>query len=94
MRLVGKDLLTEFAVQHAEIRSPLDAWICEIEEADWSGPADIKARYPNASILSENRAVFNIKGNKYRIETKVNFEIKVVLVKQIGTHSEYSRWKL
>jgi len=94
MRLVGKELLGEFAVQHAEIRSSLDAWICEVEEADWSGPADIKARHPSASILSENRVVFNIKGNKYRIETKVSFEIKVVLVKQIGTHSEYSKWKL
>ncbi|MGD0460054.1 MAG: type II toxin-antitoxin system HigB family toxin [Terriglobia bacterium] len=94
MRLVGKELLAEFALQHAEIRSPLDAWICEVEDASWSGPADIKARYPSASILSDNRVVFNIKGNEFRIEAKVSFEIKVVLVKQIGTHSEYSKWKL
>ena len=94
MRLVGKELLAEFGRLHAEIRGPLDAWVCEVEEADWTGPADIKARYPSASILSDNRVVFNIKGNKYRIETKISFEIKVVLVKRIGSHAEYTKWKL
>lgn len=94
MRLVGRDLLAEYAMRHAEIRSPLNAWIYEVEDADWAGPTDIKARYPKASILSGNRVVFNIKGNKYRVATKVSFEVKVVLVKQIGTHSEYSKWKL
>ena len=94
MRLVGKELLAEFALQHAEIRSPLDAWIREVEDAEWSGAEDIKARYPSASILSDNTFVFNIKGNKYRIETKVSFEIKVVLARRIGTHAEYLKWKL
>jgi len=93
MRLVGRRLLDDFAARHAETRSPLSAWICEAEEAEWNGPADIKARYPSASFLSDNRVVFNIKGNKYRLETKVNYEVKVVLATRIGTHSEYSKWK-
>jgi len=93
MRLVGRQVLDDFAGGHAEIRSPLSAWICEVEEADWRGPADIKARYPSASFLSENRAIFNIKGNKYRVETKVNYSLQVVLATRIGTHAEYSKWK-
>ena len=92
MRLVGKELLAEFANQHAYIRGPLNAWIFEVEEANWSGPADIKARYPSASFLNDNRVMFNIKGNAYRIETKVSYEIAVVLVRRIGTHAEYSKW--
>jgi mRNA interferase HigB len=92
MRLVGKELLAEFAKEHADIRSPLNAWIFEVEEANWSGPSEIKARYPNASFLSDNRVIFNIKGNAYRVETKVSYEITVVLVKRIGTHAEYSKW--
>jgi mRNA interferase HigB len=94
MRLVGRELLFEFAAHHADIRHALDAWVCEVEEADWVGPRDVKARYPSASVLSDNRFVFNVKGNKYRIETKVSYELKVILVKQIGTHSEYLKWKL
>ena len=92
MRLVGKEVLAQFAKQHAAIRGPLNAWIFEVEEADWTGPADIKARYPNASILNDNRVMFNIKGNSYRIETKVSYAIKVVLATRIGTHAEYSKW--
>jgi mRNA interferase HigB len=92
MRLVGRAVLTAFAKQHADVRGPLNAWIVEVEEASWNGPADIKARYPSASLLSDNRVIFNIKGNTYRIETKVSYEITVVLVTRIGTHAEYSKW--
>ncbi len=94
MRLVGKELLAEFERRHGDIKGPVRAWIDEVEEADWKGPADIKARYPSASFLRENRVVFNIKGNKYRIETKVSYEIKVVPARRIGTHAEYSKWTL
>lgn len=93
MRLVGRQLLDDFAMRHAEIRSPLNAWICEVEEAEWKGSADVKARYPTASFLSDNRVIFNIKGNKFRVETKLNYDVKVVLATRIGTHAEYSKWK-
>ena len=92
MRLVGKDLLAQFAKKHADVRGPLKAWVLEVEEASWTGPADIKARYPSASFLDDNRVIFNIKGNTYRIETKVSYEITVVLIKRFGTHAEYSKW--
>jgi mRNA interferase HigB len=92
MRLIGKPLLDDFAVRHADVRASLAAWASEVGEAQWHSPSDIKARYPTASILSENRVVFNIKGNKYRLETKINYELGVVLVVRVGTHSEYSRW--
>lgn len=91
MRLLGKPKLDDFVRRHADIRSAVEAWICEVEAAEWRGPADIKARYPSVSFLSENRAIFNIKGNKYRVEAKVNYEIDVVLVTWIGTHAEYSK---
>jgi mRNA interferase HigB len=92
MRIVGRELLAQFEKQHADIRGPLSAWTLEAEEANWAGPAEIKARYPSASFLSDNRVIFNIKGNTYRIETKVSYEIAVVLIKRIGTHAEYSKW--
>jgi mRNA interferase HigB len=91
MRLVGKQQLDNFGERHADVRLPLAAWILEVEEVEWSGSADIKARFPSASFLSENRVIFNIKGNKYRIEVKVSYEVKVVLVMWIGTHAEYSK---
>jgi mRNA interferase HigB len=91
MRLVGKQRLDDFGRHHADIRAPLSAWIDEVEDAEWRGPADVRARYPGASFLSANRVIFNMKGNRYRIETKISYEVKVTLVTWIGTHAEYSK---
>jgi len=93
MRLIGKKQLDDYAKGHADIRSPLDAWMVEVEEAEWNASADIKARFPSASFLSDNRVIFNIKGNRYRLEVKVSYEVKVVLTTWIGTHAEYSKRK-
>lgn len=49
-------------------------------------------RFPHASILSENRVIFNIKGNRYRLEVKVSYVAQVIFIKRIGTHAEYSKW--
>ena len=70
----------------------IDAWVREAKAAKWRTPADIKARYPAASFLANNRVVFNIKGDKYRLDTRVAYRTSVVVVKRIGTHAEYDRW--
>ena len=92
MRLVNKPLLEDFERKHADARSQIDAWICEVEDAQWSGPHDIKSRFPTASFLADNRVVFNLKGNKYRLDVKVAYENQIVLIKRIGTHAQYDRW--
>ena len=71
----------------------MDAWVSEVEEAEWETPNDIKRRYAHASFLANNRVIFNLKGNKYRLDTKISFKNQVVLVVRIGTHEEYSTWK-
>ena len=94
MLLVGLVLLEEFARLHGDARSQIDAWVREAEDASWRSPSDIKARYPSASLLSHNRVIFNLKGNSYRLEVKISYESQVVLIKRVGTHAEYSKWKL
>ena len=93
MRVVGKETLDNFKRRHADARSHVDAWICEVEDAEWESPHDIKARYVTASLLGDNRGVFNLKGNSYRLDVKVSYESQVVLAKRIGTHAEYNGWK-
>jgi mRNA interferase HigB len=94
MRVVGRKQLEDFAHLHADIRPQLDAWLKELEEADWRETQKVRDRYTNASFLSGNRVVFNLKGNKYRLLTKMSFEVQVVFVVRIGTHAEYSKWEL
>ena len=92
MKIVNLGVLVQFSAGHADVRTALDAFVAEVVAAEWNGPQDVKARYPSASLLSENRIVFNVKGNKYRLEVKVNYPTRVVLIKRIGTHGEYSKW--
>jgi mRNA interferase HigB len=92
MKVVGRKSLEDFVERHSDVRSQADAWLCEAEEAEWQSPQDIKARYAHASFLSDGRVIFNLKGNKYRLETKVTYATRIVLIVRIGTHAEYSKW--
>jgi mRNA interferase HigB len=92
MRIVGRGVLEDFKQRHADVRSHVNAWIYEVEEAEWQSPHDIKAQYDTASLLAENRVVFNLKGNSYRLDAKVSYPTQVVLVVRIGTHAEYDKW--
>jgi len=94
MITVGLRTLWEFAEKHSDVRSQISSWIREVEEAVWSTPNDIKARFASASFLAEKTVVFNLKGNKYRLVTKISFKTQHVIVKWIGTHADYSKRKL
>lgn len=91
MQLLGLPMLDEFKRTHAETRGPLDVWRSEVEKAQWSGPWDVKTRYPSASFLADNRVIFNIKGNSFRLVVKVRYQNGIVLIEWVGTHAEYSK---
>lgn len=94
MRVVGRPLLDEYAQAHAEVRAQISAWLSEAEAAQWQTPDAIRQRHNTASILSEGRVVFNLKGNKYRLLVRVGYRQSIVNVLRIGTHAEYSKWDL
>ncbi|HEV2567944.1 MAG TPA: type II toxin-antitoxin system HigB family toxin [Sphingomonas sp.] len=68
---------------------PLQAWYLETTAAAWKTPADIKEKYRSASFVGDNRVIFNIAGNKYRLVVHVIYAKQRVLIKFIGTHEEY-----
>lgn len=92
MKVVGLQNLDDLTRRHSDVRSQADAWLCEVMEALWQGPQDIKARYAHASFLSDNRVIFNLKGNDYRLEVKVNYANQIIFILRAGTHAEYSKW--
>jgi mRNA interferase HigB len=91
MRVVGRDLLSEFMRRHAECASSVQSWLSEVAAADWPDPARLKARHPSASLLADGRVVFNIKGNRYRLVAAIALRTQVVRVLWVGTHAEYDR---
>lgn len=91
MRVIKKKTLREFWGRFPDAEEALQAWHAEAEAATWKSPADIKARFPSSSILQENRVVFNIRGNKYRLVTKIHYNTGTVFIRFVGTHAEYDK---
>lgn len=91
MRVIAKKILREFWEKHPDCQEQLKAWHREATRANWYSPRDITKDYPSASIIEDNRVIFNIKGNHYRLVVKINYDYGQVWVRFIGTHSEYDR---
>ncbi|HSR55770.1 MAG TPA: type II toxin-antitoxin system HigB family toxin [Alphaproteobacteria bacterium] len=100
MRIIARRTLREFVDSLAghkdqkAVKAALDAWFHEAKTADWKTTADIKRSYATASIVTADRAVFNIKGNAYRLVVAVDFEKAIIWIKWIGTHRDYDRIKV
>ena len=91
MRIIAKSTLRDFWERFPDAEESLLAWYREVEKEDWDTPAKVKEKYGNASIVGDNRVVFNIKGNDYRLVVKINYEYRVVYVRFVGTHAEYDK---
>lgn len=94
MRVLNTKVLESYMAKHARCRGPVRAWLSETRMAEWASPAELKERYPGASILSGNRVVFDLAGNNYRLVCVVAYRTSVVVVERIGTHAEYDKWDL
>lgn len=93
MKLIGRTILDEYCKQHADVRGALQSWVKEVENAVWRTPQDVRNRYRSADFLPENRVIFNIRGNNYRLVVAVAYQAGVVRVMWVGTHAEYDKRK-
>ena len=91
MRIISRKRLREFWEKHTDAQQALQAWYADVKQADWQTPADIKNVYRNASIVTNNRVIFNIKGNKYRLVVVVQYQYGIVYIRFVGTHQEYDK---
>ena len=91
MRVISVKMLKAFWSEHPDAQGALRAWYTEAKRASWKSPLDVKAAYRTASILGNNRVVFNIKGNSYRLIVAIKYEFQIVYIRFIGTHIAYDR---
>lgn len=91
MRVVGTDKLSEFLALHPPARTWVRTWLADARLATWGTPNDVKFRYSTVSFLPDNMVIFNVKGNDYRLVTQVAYKTKIVAIRWIGTHAEYSK---
>jgi mRNA interferase HigB len=91
MRIVTFKMIKEYTEMHSNADIPLRNWYKKVKESEWSCFADIKQTFNSADSIGNNRFVFNIKGNDYRLIAIVIFASKKVYIRFIGTHSEYNK---
>jgi len=91
LRVISRKTLREFWDKHPDCEQQLKSWYKEMEKAGYRNPNQLKSDFPSVSILDNGRFVFNIKGNKYRLIVKINFDYQILWIRFVGTHSEYDK---
>ena len=91
MRIISRSTLIKYWKKYPETEQSLKAWYDEVLNAHWKSPNELKKQYRNASIISQKRVVFNIKGNKYRLIVDIEYRIGIVFIVWLGTHTEYDK---
>src|SRR5438309_6371928 len=89
MRVIARSTLQDFWTKHAGAEQSLRAWFHDAEQAQWKTPEDAMRVYRNASILGNDRVVFNIRGNQYRLIVAIQYNRGIVFIRFVGTHREY-----
>ena len=91
MRIISRKTLINYWGKYPETEHSLKSWYDEALNATWASPNELKKNYSNASKLTNKRVVFNIKGNKHRLVTDIEYRIGIVFIVWLGTHNEYDK---
>jgi mRNA interferase HigB len=97
LRIIARKTLRNFVEalrgsrDQKTVKSALESWFHEVQSAKWKMPSDVSRAYANASIVGNDRVVFNIKGNAYRLVVSVDYRREIVFIKWLGTHAEYDQ---
>lgn len=91
MRVIALRTLREFWEREPNAKIGLEIWYARITARYWANPNEIIAAFPSADIVGNNRIIFNIRGNEYRLIVKFEYEIQHCYIRFIGTHKEYDK---
>jgi mRNA interferase HigB len=89
--VITRRTLLEYSKRYPLAATALFEWYHELIKADFENFNDLKRVYRNASLVGDDRVVFNIMGNKYRLVVRIVFEFKAIQIKWFGTHAEYDK---
>lgn len=91
MVIISKTIIYQFIVKHPPVREPLLYWYYRTKLAEWNHFAAVKKDFNSVDAVGNDRYVFNIKGNSYRLITLIHFDVRTVYIRFIGTHAEYDK---
>jgi mRNA interferase HigB len=92
LRVFNRSTLVAFWRKHPDAEHALRLWFAVVGKANWGSPADVRRVFGTADFLADNRVVFDIKGNSYRLVAQIKYApLCIVFIRFIGTHAEYDR---
>lgn len=89
--IIARKTLLEYCKKYPAAATALQEWYYELLKSDFRSFNELKGVYGNVSLVGDDRVVFNIMGNKYRLLVRMVFEFKVIQIKWFGTHAEYDK---
>jgi mRNA interferase HigB len=87
--IITRKTLLDYCKSYPLAALALQEWYHELIQCNFKNFNEMKLVYGNASLVSDDRVVFNIMGNKYRLVVRIVFQFKVIQIKWFGTHAEY-----
>ncbi|MFW9875148.1 MAG: type II toxin-antitoxin system HigB family toxin [Candidatus Thorarchaeota archaeon] len=93
MRIISFRKLREFFEKDPAAKVPMQDWFKRAKKAEWGNFSDMKKTFNSVDSVSNQRYVFNIRGNHYRIVAKVMFNLKRIYIRWVGNHKDYDRIK-
>lgn len=91
MRIIARSAIVQFYTIHPEAKTALEEWFWKTRKAEWTSFADMRQTFGSADGVGNQRYVFNIHGNSFRLVAVVKFTIRTVFIRFVGTHAEYDR---
>lgn len=91
MVIISKAVLRAFGALHPDSAHALNEWYDIVKQADWANMADIRQTYNSVDYVGNDRFVFNIEGNRFRLIVMIFFDIRTVFIRFVGTHSQYDK---
>ncbi len=89
--IINRRTLLEYCKKYPQASVALQSWYYEFVKGDFKSFNELKKTHGSVSIVADDRAVFNIMGNKYRLVVRIVFSYKVIQIKWFGTHKEYDQ---
>lgn len=89
MIVISKGILRDFGLEHRDAIAALNDWYEVMKDADWGNLGELRQTFNSVDYVGNDRFVFNIRGNRYRLIAMIFFNKRTLYIRFIGTHAEY-----